>query len=158
MISLPRSHRIGIAMLSLPMFLVGCTHEPEIEMTPEQSRQVFVTEAKAVIQAVFPDADPRVILIGQDVPCGGPVGTDSSSVESAYSVLGKAPDGAQNPDEVFRKVLDVLKQRGWTINYTNGRVVGAERKGVGGFRVGVPEAPVGVNIDGRTECVENLDK
>ena len=158
MISLSRSHRIVIAMLCLPMLLVGCTHEPEIEMTPEQSRQVFVTEAKAVIQAVIPNANPRVILVGQDAPCGGPVGTDSSSVESAYSVVGEAPGDTQNPDEVFRKVIDVLKQRGWTINYSDSRLAGARRKGFGGFRVGIGDAPISINIDGRTECVENPDK
>ncbi|MBX6382136.1 MAG: hypothetical protein IRZ07_04045 [Microbispora sp.] len=158
MTSLSQSHRIAFAMLCLPMFLTGCTREPEVEMTPEQSRQVFVAEAKAIIQAVFPDVDPRVILIDKDVPCGGPVGTDSSSVESSYTVFSEAPDGTQNPDEVFRKVIDVLKQRGWTINYSDSRLAGARRKGFGGFRVGIGDAPISINIDGRTECVENPDK
>ncbi|GGO12274.1 hypothetical protein GCM10010116_24620 [Microbispora rosea subsp. aerata] len=158
MISLPQSRRAIIAMLCLPMLLAACTREPEIELTPEQSRQVFVTEAKAIIQAVIPDADVRVTLIDQDVPCGGPVGTDFSSVESSYVVFGKAQNETSSADEVFRKVLDVLKQRGWTINYTKGRVAGAERKGVGGFSVGIGEAPISINIDGTTECVDNPNR
>nr|WP_189180203.1 hypothetical protein [Microbispora rosea] len=107
---------------------------------------------------MIPNADPRVTLINQDVPCGGPVGTEFSSVESTYIVFGKTSNETSNADEVFRKVLDVLKQRGWTINYTKGRVAGAERKGVGGFRVGVGEAPVSINIDGTTECIDNPDR
>ncbi|GGO12296.1 hypothetical protein GCM10010116_24670 [Microbispora rosea subsp. aerata] len=140
------------------MLLAGCAREPGVEMTPEQTRQAFITEAKAIIQAVIPNADPRVTLIDQDVPCGGPVGTEDSSVESTYIVFGKTSNETSNADEVFRKVLDVLKQRGWTINYTKGRVAGAERKGVGGFRVGIGEAPVSINIGGTTECVDNPDR
>ncbi|GGO12282.1 hypothetical protein GCM10010116_24640 [Microbispora rosea subsp. aerata] len=157
MISLPQSRRVIIAVLCLPILLAGCTLGPEVEMTPEQSRQAFVAEAKAIIQAVIPNADPQVILIG-DAPCGGPVGTEDSSVESSYSVYDETSDDALNPDEVFSRVVDVLKQRGWTINYTADRVAGAERKGVGGFRVGIGKAPVSINIDGRTECVDNPDR
>ncbi|GGO12279.1 hypothetical protein GCM10010116_24630 [Microbispora rosea subsp. aerata] len=158
MISLSRSRRVIVAVLCLPILLAGCTLGPEAEMTPEQSRQAFITETKAIIQAVIPDTDPRVTPIEQDVPCGGPVGTDSSSIQSAYSIFGEVPDDTQNPDEVFRKVVDVLKQRGWTINYTTGREAGARRKGVGGIGVGVGGSPLGINIDGDTECAENPDR
>ncbi|MFI7031023.1 hypothetical protein ACIBK1_20145 [Microbispora rosea] len=129
-----------------------------MKMTPEESRQVLITEAKAIIRAVFPDADPLVAVQVKDAPCGGPVGTDDTSVTSVLTVRSDTADDTSNPDEVFRKVLTVLRQRGWTINYTKGRVAGAERTGVGGISVGVPDSPVGINIGGDTECVKNPER
>jgi hypothetical protein len=55
-------------------------------------------------------------------------------------------------------VVEVLKNRGWTINYTTGNVAGAEREGVGGIRVGVGGSPFGINISGTTECVPNPEE
>ncbi|MEU7691942.1 hypothetical protein OHB01_17670 [Microbispora hainanensis] len=127
-------------------------------MTPEESRQVLITEAKAIIRAVFPDAEPLVAVQVKDAPCGGPVGTDDTSVTSVLTVRSDTANDTSDPDEVFREVLTVLRQRGWTINYTKGRVAGAERKGVGGISVGVPKSPVGINIGGDTECVKNPDR
>ncbi|GGO12292.1 hypothetical protein GCM10010116_24660 [Microbispora rosea subsp. aerata] len=127
-------------------------------MTPEQSRQAFITEAKAIIQAVIPDAEPLVVVQVKDAPCGGPVGTEHTSVESLINVRGTTKNVSPDSDEVFHKVVGVLKQRGWTINFTNNRVAGAERKGVGGISAGVGGSPVGINISGDTECVKNPDK
>ncbi len=127
-------------------------------MTPEESRQVLIAEAKAIIQAVFPDAEPLVAVQVKDAPCGGLVGTEHTSVKSLLTVRSDTADDTSNPDEVFRKVLTVLRQRGWTINYTKGRVAGAERTGVGGISVGVPGSPVGINIGGDTECVKNPER
>ncbi|WP_432930294.1 hypothetical protein ACQPZZ_07905 [Microbispora sp. CA-135349] len=127
-------------------------------MTPEESRQVLITEAKAIIQAVFPDANAKTVVMVKDAPCGGPVGTEHTSVTSALTVRSDATDKELNPDDVFQKVLTVLRQRGWTINYAANHVAGAERKGVGGISVGVPDSPVGISIGGDTECVKNPDE
>ncbi|WP_433499863.1 hypothetical protein ACQP1K_05965 [Sphaerimonospora sp. CA-214678] len=145
-----------VTVLALLTLMTACTSEPETRMTPEQSREVFITEAKAIIRAVFPGADPLVVVKVKDVPCGGPVGTDFSSVESNINVHSDAPD-KPDPDEVFQKVVDTLKQRGWKINYIEERITGARRKGVGGISAGVGDSPVGINILGDTECVRNPD-
>ncbi|WP_328708275.1 hypothetical protein [Microbispora hainanensis] len=158
MISLSRNRRAIIAMLCLPIPLAGCMRVPEVEMTPEQSRQVLITEANAIIRAVFPHAEPLVAVQVKDAPCGGPVGTDDTSVTSVLTVRSDTADDTSDPDEVFREVLTVLRQRGWTIDYTQGRVAGAEHKGMGGISVGVPESPVGINIFGDTECVKNPER
>ncbi|WP_152990208.1 hypothetical protein [Sphaerimonospora mesophila] len=148
----------GVVMaLALLTLMTSCTSESETRMTPEQSREVFITEAKAIIEAVFPGAAPLVVVMEQDVPCGGPVGTSFSSVETSINVHSNAPDDKPDPDQVFNQVVEVLKQRGWTINYTHNRLAGAERKGVGGISAGVGDSPVGINISGDTECVENPD-
>ncbi|MEU7691941.1 hypothetical protein OHB01_17665 [Microbispora hainanensis] len=158
MISLSRNRRAIIAMLCLPIPLAGCMRVPEVEMTPEQSRQVLITEANAIIRAVFPDAEPLVAVQVKDSPCGGPVGTEHTSVKSAINVHSDATDKDLNPDDVFQQVLTVLRQRGWTINYSRTRVAGAERAGVGGISAGVGESPVGINIFGDTECVKNPER
>ncbi|WP_143736940.1 hypothetical protein [Microbispora sp. GKU 823] len=145
-----------LAAVLAPLALVSaCTRESEMKMTPGESRQVFIAEAKAIIQAVFPDADPLVVVQVKDAPCGGPVGTEHTSVKSAINVHSDATDKNLNPDDVFQKVLTVLRQRGWTINYSHTRVAGAEHAGVGGISAGVGESPVGINIFGDTECVKN---
>lgn len=146
-----------VAMLALLTLATACTSKPEAQMTPEQSRQVFITEAKAIIQAVFPGADPRVVVLEKDAPCGGPVGTEFTSVESSITVRGVSPNSELHPDEVFQKVIEVLRQRGWTINYASGRIAGAELKGVGGISAGVGGSPIGISIGGDTECVKNPD-
>lgn len=156
MINLFRPRDI-VAMLALLTLATACTSKPEAQMTPEQSRQVFITEAKAIIQAVFPGADPRVVILGKDIPCGGPVGTEFTSVESSITVRGVSPNSEMHPDEVFQKVIEVLRQRGWTINYASGRIAGAELKGVGGISAGVGGSPIGISIGGDTECVKNPD-
>ncbi|MFC0862777.1 hypothetical protein ACFHYQ_10770 [Sphaerimonospora cavernae] len=148
----------AVAASVLLALMTACTSELEAKMTPEESRQVFITEAKAVIQAVFPDVDPLVVVKARDVPCGGPVGTDYSSVETTINVHGDAPDDNLDPDHVFEQVNEVLKQRGWQINYTRNRIAGAEREGVGGISAGVGDSPIGINILGDTECVENPEK
>ncbi|MEV4322855.1 hypothetical protein AB0J37_11545 [Microbispora rosea] len=154
----PLRLRLLAAVLASSALVSACTNEPEMKMTPEESREVLITEAKAIIRAVFPDADPLVAVQVKDAPCGGPVGTDDTSVTSVLTVRSDTADDTSNPDEVFRKVLTVLRQRGWTINYTKGRVAGAERTGVGGISVGVPDSPVGINIGGDTECVKNPER
>ncbi|GGK63627.1 hypothetical protein Sme01_05860 [Sphaerisporangium melleum] len=126
-------------------------------MTPEQSRQTLIAEAKAIIQAVFPDADPLVVVQAKDAPCGGAVGTDHSHVESMINVHSDATDKSLTSDAVFTKVVATLKQRGWTINYTQEYVAGAKREGFGGISAGVGDSPVGINISGDTECVKNPD-
>lgn len=110
-------------------------------MTPEESRQVFIAEAKAIIRAVFPNADPLVAMQVKDVPCGRPVGTDDTSVTSVLTVRSGTADDTSNPDEVFREVLAVLRQRGWTVNHSRTRIAGAERAGVGGISAGVESHP-----------------
>lgn len=147
---------IIVALIPL-IFMAACASELETKMTPEQSREVFITEAKTIIQAVFPAADPLVVVEATDVPCGGPVGTSHTRVSSPINVHSDAPDEKTDPDRVFDEVVKVLKQRGWTINYTRDRVAGAERKGVGGISAGVSDSPVGINIAGETECVKNPD-
>ncbi|MEV4295018.1 hypothetical protein [Microbispora rosea] len=154
----PLRLRLLAAVLASSALVSACTNEPEMNMTPEESRQVLVTEAKAIIRAVFPDADPLVAVQVKDAPCGGLVGTDDTSVTSVLTVRSDIADDTSNPDEVFRKVLTVLRERGWTINYTKGRVAGAERTGVGGISVGVPDSPVEINIGGDTECVKNPER
>ncbi|MBD3144173.1 hypothetical protein [Microbispora bryophytorum] len=154
----PLRLRLLAAVLTSSAFVSACTSEPEMKMTPEKSRQVFIAEAKAIIQAVFPDADPLVVVQVKDSPCGGPVGTEHTSVKSAINVHSDAADKHLNPDDVFQKVLTVLRQRGWTVNYSRTRVAGAERAGVGGISAGVGESPVGINIFGDTECVKSPDE
>ncbi|MEU7877184.1 hypothetical protein [Microbispora bryophytorum] len=129
-----------------------------MKMTPEESRQVLITEAKTIIQAVIPGADPLVAVQVTDSPCGGLVGTEHTSVTSVLTVRSNTRDDTLDPDKVFQEVLTVLRQRGWTINYTKGRVAGAERTGVGGISVGVADSPVGINIGGDTECVKNPER
>ncbi|GIH72927.1 hypothetical protein [Sphaerimonospora thailandensis] len=154
----PTLLRRAIAASALLALMTACTSELEAKMTPEESRQVFITEAKAIIQAVFPGADPLVVVQVRDAPCGGPVGTDFSSVESMINVHSDARDEKLDPDHVFKQVIEVLKQQGWKINYTKDRIAGAEREGVGGISAGVGDSPVGINIGGDTECVENPEK
>ncbi|MET8154859.1 hypothetical protein ABZT47_00720 [Sphaerisporangium sp. NPDC005289] len=124
-------------------------------MTPEQARNTLIDEAKAIIQDVFPNAQPLVVVQVTDAPCGGPVGTEHSKVESGLNLHFDSPDHTLSPQQVFQKAVDVLKQRGWTINYTKDNVAGAEREGYGGISAGVGDSPVGINISGTTECVDS---
>lgn len=153
----PTSLSSALMALCLLISMTSCVSKAERKMTPEQSREVFITEAKAIIRTIFPTADPRVVIQVTDAPCGGPAGTDHSSVESMINVHGDAPSDNLDPDQVFAQVVEVLRQRNWQINYTRSHVVGAERKGVGGIRTGVGGSPLGINISGDTECVKNPD-
>ncbi|MFG1873581.1 hypothetical protein ACGFIV_01940 [Sphaerisporangium sp. NPDC049003] len=150
-------YRRTLAILALLFGVTACTDESSTAMTPEQSRQTLINEAKAIIQAVLPGTEPRVVVQTKDAPCGGAVGTDHSSVESLINVHSDAVDKSLTSEAVFNKVVGVLKQRGWTINYTQNYVAGAKRKGFGGISAGVGDSPVGINISGDTECVTNPD-
>ncbi|MEU8265812.1 hypothetical protein AB0B89_01490 [Sphaerisporangium sp. NPDC049002] len=144
-----------LALIALLGGLSACVNGASTAMNPDQSRQTLISEAKAVIQAVFPGAEPLVVVQVTDAPCGGPVGTEHSKVESGLNLHFDSPDHTLSSEKVFQKVVDVLKQRGWTINYTSDNVAGAERRGFGGIQAGVGDAPVGINISGTTECVDN---
>ncbi|GLK14262.1 hypothetical protein GCM10017600_76740 [Streptosporangium carneum] len=131
------------------------TPEQSGTMTPEQSHQNLINEAKAIIQALMPDANPQVVVQSKDTPCGGPAGTDRSSVESDLTVHGCAKDKTLTSGEMFQQVVAVLRKRGRTIDHTMDNVAGVGRGGVGGISAGVSDSPVGISVIGTTECVKN---
>ncbi|GIH72926.1 hypothetical protein [Sphaerimonospora thailandensis] len=148
--------RAVLVALSLVVLAVACAGKPaKPDMTPDESREVFIAETIAVIRAVLPDTDPRVAVREMNRPCGGPAGTDYSSVAAGISAHGEDPDDAMDPDNVFRNVVEVLKQRGWRIKYSDSRIAGAEREGVGDISAVLAESPLGIDIIGTTECVRN---
>ncbi|NRQ35035.1 hypothetical protein HII36_24895 [Nonomuraea sp. NN258] len=138
--------------------LAGCqaANQEGGAMTPEQSRQKLIGEVTSVLEELIPDVEVKPLIRGKDLPCGGPYGTEDTSLRSSIEISTDAGLETSDP-AIVTKARMLLEEKGWSISRT-GRdgdqvELAIEKAGTGRGSFGV--RPDYVIFNGVTLCVDN---
>jgi hypothetical protein len=118
-----RMRQRAAVLLLTGMLVAGCGEDqPDAGSTGEDGQ---VTPAEAVeqmqiivvdiLRTAVPTKDAVLEEPFTDIPCGGPVGTDSSKIEATLTAAAGGPDAQIDPDESFAAVAEMLVARGYEV-------------------------------------------